>query len=130
MEHDDLPRARPRMRKAREQRIPLLTIIARLHAAPAAVETENERRLTKGTQHDREAAVVADVRRRLVPAAGEVEVADGLRVDDAQAVDPLRREVDAPAGRWRGGGEEHLLLSDERAVLVVEFVEEGHGAGW
>src|SRR4029453_8205446 len=61
----------------------------------------------------------------------EVEVRDGLPVDDAERVEALRRQVHVPVrGERRRGHEEDVLRREERGQLAVDArVGVSHAAG-
>src|SRR6202020_884511 len=66
------------------------------------------------------------LRRRLVAGAGDVEIGAEVAAEDAERIEPLRREVDAPLVD-RARDEEDRLRLDESDQLVVERFEEfGH----
>ena len=80
----------------------------------AAVQAQDARRAVERAEHHADAAVLAQVGDRLGAAADEVEPGDRLRVEDAEAVLALGRQVDVAVGAgWRGGDEEDLLRGDE-----------------
>ena len=60
----------------------------------AAVKPEDLGRAFEGAEHDGEPAVRLEVRRRLVAAAGPVEIDDGAVVENGEGLDPARRNVD------------------------------------
>ena len=65
----------------------------------------------------------------LVAAAGQVQIDDGVRIQHAQAVEALGREVDARPRRRRRH-EEDVLLLDERPMLGRDRLELfRHGIG-
>ena len=79
---------------------------------PRAVDARDARVSRERAGHQRDASVLAEVRDRLDAAAGQVEVGDALRPEDAQRVVSLWRQVDVPAvARRRGRDEEHRLLA-------------------
>src|SRR5581483_11171356 len=104
--------------------------VVEVDAAAAAVEAEGAGGGVEAGEHDRYAAVVLDVLRGLVAAAGVVDVADEVGAEDAQEVAALRREVRVAVVwvRGRGGDEEEVLALDEGLALGVDgVVPVGHG---
>ncbi len=82
-----------------------------VHGA-APVDARDARISRERAGHERDASVLAQVRDRLDAAAGQVEVGDALRPEDAQRVVSLWRQIDVPAvARRRGRDEEHRLLA-------------------
>lgn len=123
--HDDLAHA-GELAEAWPQRIPLGR--ARQHRMAAAVQPQDARGAGERAEHKRDPPVLAQVRRGLIPAAGQVEVCHALGRQDAQAVEAFGREVHVPVwAERRAGYEEHVLLLNKHAQLAVDrWVELGH----
>ncbi len=83
--------------------------------AAVSIEAEDERGTFEGAEHQGQAAVGEQVRGGLVAAAGEVEIDDGVRIEDAKRGAIAGREVDSAFGGG-GGVEEDVLPFDELAV--------------
>ena len=101
VEPDDLARAE-RLAAAKvigeQSRI---LIGAAMDGAAAPIEPEDQRRAFDGAEHDGDPAVGQQMGRRLVAAAGAVEIAGRVVADDAETVGRARRDVDARARRRR-----------------------------
>src|SRR5262249_50727751 len=79
----------------------------------AAVDAHDAGRAAERAPHERDAAVLTEVGGRLDAAAGQVDVADGPVVEDAEEIEALGREVDAAiAGERCRGHEDHGLSGD------------------
>ena len=81
---------------------------------PAPVEPDDVGPARERAEHQRDPAVLAQVRDRLDAAPGEVEVGDRVLVEHPERVEALGRHVDVavvPAGRGRD--EEHGLRLEE-----------------
>ena len=87
---------------------------------PAAVEPQDEGLALEAAEHERQPPVLGDVGGRLVLAAGQVQVADAPVTQDAEGVEPFRREVDAALVGGRGV-EEDPLRRDELAERLVQL---------
>src|SRR5690606_17386275 len=87
-----------------------------------AVQPDDVRGTFEGAEHDGDAAVLTQVRDGLSAAGGEVEVGEGVLVDDRErSVQALRRDVDMPIVTARGGGDEEDPLSlDELTKATVD----------
>ena len=89
-----------------------------VEAAIALVRDEElervRQRAVEGAEHDGEATVGLQMRRRLGARAGEVEPADFVVADHAELARRARRDIDARIPRG-GGGEENVLARDEVA---------------
>ena len=86
-----------------------------------AVEPHDARRSLEGAEHEGDAAVLAEVGDGLDAAAGQVEVGDRRRPEDAERVVALGRQVDVAVGAgWGRGHEEQVLAFDP---LTHGFVE-------
>src|SRR5581483_79297 len=122
---DDAARAQIRREEAGERAEVRVRVIDDL-AAP--IEADDLRRSLERAEEKRDAAVLPQVRDRLDAAAGQVEVGDRPRSEDAEAVEALRRDVHVPvAARGRGPDEEHPLREQERPQGVVDrFVRLSH----
>lgn len=59
----------------------------------SSVEAHDHRRPLKGAEHHDDPAVLAHVGDRLGAAANEIEIRNGAGVEDPQAVEALRREI-------------------------------------
>lgn len=55
------------------------------------VKAQRHRLAVEGAKHHRHAAVLGHMRRRLVTAAGEIEIDDRAIIENAQRVEPLGR---------------------------------------
>src|ERR1700683_1632575 len=100
--------------------------MVRANRAAAAVDARDLRVLAERAEHDRDAAVAQQMSGGLIAAAGQIQVADPVPVEDAKGVHPFRRQVDAAFGRG-GGDEEDQLRADEAGQLRSYVVEElGH----
>ena len=93
MKDDDLSRA------GRDDINKLIRIIPLRIARPndfaAAVEAEDEGFIVEAAKHDGQSAIVENVSRRFVAAAGDVEIGDGAVIENSQRVQSLGRKVDA-----------------------------------
>ena len=88
-----------------------------------AVEANDLRRSLEGTEEERDPPVVAQVRDGLDAAAGEVEVGDRGRIENAERVESLGRDVDVPvAASGSGADEEDMLGTQERRHALVDAV--------
>ena len=94
-----------------------------------SIETEDVWGTVEGAEHERDPAVLEEVRRGLVAAAGEIEIRYFGGREDAEAVTAFGRAIDMTVGFERGGSnEKHFLVFDKGAVLVEDRVgESGHG---
>src|SRR6476469_3779443 len=78
--------------------------------AGTTVEADDVGATVERAEHERDACGLGHVGNRLDAAPGEVEVRDGVLVEDAERVEPLRRAVDVAVVARRGGrDEEHRL---------------------
>src|SRR5690606_14985586 len=82
---------------------------------PAAVQPDDRRRSTERAEHQRDPAVVAQVRDGLRAAAGVVQVRHSPRPEHGEGTGhPLWRDVHMSVyTRGCGGHEEHMLLEQE-----------------
>jgi hypothetical protein len=97
--------------------------MVRANRTAATVDARDLRILVKRAEHDRDAAVAQQMSGGLIAAAGQIQVADPVLVEDAEGVHPFRRQVDAAFGRG-GGDEENQLRADEAGQLRGNVVEE------
>jgi hypothetical protein len=115
-------RARARKaRKPRDQRSEAWIVAFDDLAAP--VQPDDLRRSLECTEQQRDPSILAQVRHRLDPAAGQIQVGDGVEIDDSERVEALRRKVDVARGVERcGGDEEHPLRFQKAAQRIVDLV--------
>ena len=84
-------------------------------------------RSLEGAEHDRQATIGVDMCRRLIAAAGTIEIGDGARIEDAELIGAAGRDVDVGLARRRGG-EEDALARDEVAMCIFDPpILLGHG---
>ena len=129
VDDDDRPRGLGRRRHPVEVELRFqlgVPRLANLDDLTAAVQAHDPRWALERAQHDHDPSVLAQVRDRLRATAEQVEVADLLRAEDAQALDrPLGRDVDVTIAAARGSGdEEHPLAADPRRELGVDLLED------
>ena len=101
------------------QRVP--TFVRRLDDLAGAVEAQNHRPPGEAHEHEGDAAVLHDVGRGLVAAAGQVQIYDAVPVEHAKGVHAFRRGVH-PAVDRSGRDDEQALVFDELTHLGVDFV--------
>ena len=88
-----------------------------------SVESQDEGLLIETTEHESNAAVIAQVRRGFVAAAGQVQVGDRVLVENPKAVEAFGGDIHAAAGTGCGGDKKHLLLNNEIPRLLGNAVE-------
>ncbi len=94
-----------------------------LQDAAPSIETEDLRRSVEGTQHDHDATVLLQMCNGLDSAPPRVRVDKLPGAGNAQAIEALGRQVDVAVILARcGRNEEHLLVFDEAANPVVNFL--------
>jgi hypothetical protein len=83
------------------------------HPSPP-VQTDNFWRSLKRAEHQDDSPVLFQMRDRLDPAAGQVQVSDGIRPQNSKGVESLRRDIHVAAGieRRRSDEEERLGFNE------------------
>ena len=106
-------------------------LVARHGHLASAGHAQDARRPVEGAEHERDAAVLAEVGDGLGAAAGEVEVGDGVLVEHPEAVVALRRQVDvtvvadgAVATKKMGCASTHAMRLASSASSITAHV--GH----
>src|SRR5438067_5120463 len=81
-------------------------LIALCQDLAAPVQPQDARRTVKGTEHEDDAPVLLQMRRRLDATARQVQVGHRARIEDAECVEPFGREIEMSIQPRRGSGHE------------------------